>query len=76
MSDPALTVSKSDPNYWKMMYNSLSNEKTYWKSKAVELQATITELKQGIQDHIAWSSTHIDSTDLKKLLESTTEKDE
>ena len=49
MSDPALTVSKSDPNYWKVMYNSLSNEKTYWKSKAVEMQATTTELQAEVE---------------------------
>jgi len=45
MCDPALTVSKSDPNYWEVMYTSLSNEKTYWKNKTVEQQATITELE-------------------------------
>ena len=45
MSDPALTVSKNDPDYWKTMYQSLLNEKTYWKNKTVDLQAEVREAK-------------------------------
>jgi len=37
-------------------------------TKLVDAEQEIERLKQGIRDHIGWSNTHIDTTDLEELI--------